>query len=81
VALANDLRNRCSERRLILLVESAEPFDDERALNSGNDRLDGRGFQEARSVPAVHLHIAHALGGPQLAGHTAMMIRSGRLSL
>ncbi|SRR5258708_35588510 len=54
--LADDLRNRCSERLLIRLIEFAELLDDEGVLDDGDDRLDARWLEQPRSLPVSDLH-------------------------
>lgn len=67
--LADDLRNRCSERLLIMLIESAEPLDDEGVLDGGDDRLDARRLEQSRSLPVSDLHLSEGCARSHLTGH------------
>jgi len=56
------------ERALIRIGEPPERADEQRLFDGGDDRVDGRGFQEARGLPILACDFADGMYRTHLAG-------------
>lgn len=67
-ASAEDLAEGGSKSGLVFGDEGAELSDDETLFESGDDRLDGRGLEQAGALPVAQPDLAPGGRGAQLAG-------------